>query len=106
MSRDYCLARLAVALTNLQALRDDVLAVVELFIDPEEDNSGEDRMSILEGCELGLHSVMLAITECKSQLADLEADELAQGEDEVDSDEPDGDEEADADDDGGDLDEE
>jgi hypothetical protein len=83
-SRDFALARLAVAQATLVDMRDDTHLVVEHFIDPEEDKEGAQRAELLEGLEVGCHSLMQAISAAKEAMEGMDAEELAHPEEDLD----------------------
>lgn len=80
-NRDFAMARMAAVMATLSTMRDDAQAVVELFVDPETDKEGAERLELLEQLELGCHGVAGAIAAARDAVEGMDDAERAQAED-------------------------
>jgi hypothetical protein len=78
--RDRVLSRIAVAQHFLQEIEDNLAATVGHFIETDEDSDGKERREMLEQAEFGAHMIATAVGEAMIAFADMDKDELDEGE--------------------------
>lgn len=91
MSRDYVMARIAAAYTNLGNARTALDLVIEHSIDPDEDPKGTERLAALEESFGYLSEAAIAIQRAMKEQSDLDRMELRISENDLPDDEEDDD---------------
>ena len=104
-ARDYAMARLAAAQTNIDWCKTAIEGVMELFVDPDDDKGGKNRASGLNDAMGFCHEIAKSIQAAEAALGEMDRDELAASEDDIgaaDEDDDEGDDDEGDDDEGDD----
>jgi hypothetical protein len=82
-ARDYAMARLAAAQTNLEWCRASLEGVIEQFVDPDDDKKGKARASGLNDAMGFCHEIAKSIQAAEVALGEMDGDELGTSEDDI-----------------------
>lgn len=98
INRDFVMARLAAALSELDRAKSSVLATIDAFVNPDDDPKGEDRADHLSEA-LDRASGAVRALEMADEPLDIDPEEAEPWDDEEDDDEGEDPEDGDQDDD-------
>ncbi len=91
-TRDYVMARLAVALTSADGVREIVAETIGTFVEPEGDGDGAQRLEMIDTALLICHAAADSLSAARRSLSEFSDQELAASEDSISFEEDDGEE--------------
>lgn len=75
-TRDFVLARLAVAQAQVDGIRELITDTVVICIDPDEDGDGAQRLESIDAAMMGCHSAATALSLARQSMSEMSDEEL------------------------------